>query len=102
MQSILAPSKTMTMERTFPSDLKPRQSHFLKEADEIVAAVKAVGDIAKVMKVSDVIAKRVRGMYDEWGNQAEPALFAYIGDVYRWFYADTLSVQDVQWADKHI
>lgn len=102
MQTILAPSKTMTTERGFPSGLQLRTPYFINEAEKIATAVKTVDDIAGLMQVSDTIARQVRDMYESWNNQTEPALFAYIGDVYRWFYANTLSVQDIQWADKHI
>lgn len=102
MQFILAPSKTMTMTRRYPAGLVATEPHFLMQAKQIVKAVQSIDDMQKTMHVSDAIAKRVVQMYAEWGDQTEPALFAYIGDVYRWFFADTLSATDVQWAQDHL
>lgn len=65
-------------------------------------AVKSSRDLSQVMRVSAAIADRVKHMYETWGDASEPALFAYIGDVYRWFYADTLSVDDIEWAQEHL
>lgn len=102
MQYLLAPSKTMTMTRAYPRVLRTTKPHFEEDAARVVAAVKDVASIARTMQVSESIAARVTSMYGTWGNTTEPALFAYIGDVYRWFYADTLAVDDIRWAQKHL
>lgn len=102
MQYILAPSKTMTMTRSYPRAVKTTSPFFEAEAGLIVDAVKSVQNLAQVMQVSAAIADRVKYMYETWGDLTEPALFAYVGDVYRWFYADTLSVDDIEWAQKHL
>ena len=102
MQILLAPSKTMTMARNVPSGLELRQPYFDKESSEIVDALRQVEDMSKLMHISDSIAARVNEMYQDWGREASPALFAYVGDVYRWFFAETLSVADIKWANDHL
>lgn len=98
MQILLAPSKTMTMEYILPERCEATTPHFMVDARRIVNAIRDQVDIATVMQVSDAIAYNVRVMYDEWGKDQAPALYAYKGDVYRWFFADTLSHDDLEWA----
>src|SRR5687767_6590753 len=100
MQVLLAPSKTMSMAAPdWANAAKPR---FIDEAAVIVDAVRRVEDIERLMHVSAAIAKDVRAMYDQWNQQICPALFAYRGDAYRWFFADTLAPGDLDWAQNHI
>ncbi len=102
MQILLAPSKTMDMGRPYPQDISPTQPHFLEEATRIVAVVRDISDIARIMTVSRSIADKVAEKYLHWGNEKAPAIFAYIGDVYKWFYANTLSTEDLRWAQDHL
>jgi cytoplasmic iron level regulating protein YaaA (DUF328/UPF0246 family) len=102
MQILLAPSKTMDMGRSYPRGILVTQPHFLEEARRIVAAIRGVSDIAHAMVVSQPIADRVTEKYLHWGDRKAPAVFAYIGDVYKWFYADTLSTEELHWAQDHL
>lgn len=102
MQILLAPSKTMDMSRTYPQDIPVTQPHFLEEAAHIVTAIRGISNIARIMTVSQPIAGKVAEKYLYWGDEKAPAVFAYIGDVYRWFYADTLSTEDLRWTQDHL
>ena len=99
---LLAPSKTMTMSRPLLRGVKVQQTHFYKDSAEIVATLRQAEDIVQLMHVSEAIAERVKQMYQDWGKETAPALFAYIGDVYRWFFAETLSIDDITWANDHL
>jgi len=80
------------------------QPVFLAEAQKIVTAMKAFDavDIAKRMKVSRSIAEMTHEKYQQWGETNQPAVYAYKGDVYKGFYADTLSKDDLYWANRHV
>lgn len=100
MQIILAPSKTMVMD--YPKSVAATKPRFINEARLIVDAIREVPDISRLMHVSSDIVKNVRTMYDNWPQTRAPALFAYRGDVYRWFFVDTLTEDDLAWAQHHI
>lgn len=102
MRILLAPSKTMTMTRAVPDGIMVTEPHFNDEAARIVDSIRGRQDIAAVMHVSASIAHDVARMYGKWGSEHAPALFAYVGDVYRWFYADTLSMADMRWANDRL
>jgi len=102
MLFILAPSKTMDFDPVDLQGLQPTTPEFQAEAETIVAAVKATKDIAPVMHISAVLADATRKKYDHWGEKMQPAIYAYVGDVYKGFYARTLTRDDVQWAQEHL
>lgn len=90
------------MSRLYPHAVPVSSPHFLKEATAIVGAICQMDDIANFMHVSQPIADRVTDMYKHWGNEKAPAIFAYVGDVYKGFFADTLSADDLLWAQGHM
>lgn len=76
--------------------------YFSQQAQQIVRTVRENDDIAGTMHVSNAIAERVKVMYKQWGEQTKPSIYAYRGDVYKGFYADTLASDDLVWAQQHI
>ena len=102
MQILLAPSKTMITEYTLPKGCEVTAPHFMPDARRIVRSIRDQADIAALMHVSDTITRTVRTMYDEWGKDQAPALYAYKGDVYRWFFAETLSRDDLEWVQERL
>jgi cytoplasmic iron level regulating protein YaaA (DUF328/UPF0246 family) len=102
MYIIIAPSKTMTMTRPFPRAIPVTTPYFSDDATRIVDAVRHTIDIAQVMHVSEPIAGKVVAMYEKWGSEKAPSAFAYVGDVYKGFFAETLSVEDLRWAQQRM
>lgn len=100
MQVLLAPSKTMKTE--YPDSVVTTNPRFLDQAQLIVNAVNEVKDIEGLMKISPGIAGAVRSAYIHWNQWFAPAIYAYRGDVYRWFFADTLAAADLKWAQEHV
>lgn len=101
MLFILAPSKTMSYglaikggQQTLPE--------FQEDAERIVRVIKSTKDLTSLMKVSSTLAEETRKKYETWGEKTTPAIYSYVGDVYKGFYAKTLSSEDVQWAQKHL
>lgn len=98
---LLAPSKTMN----FPSvgeSIDSTEPLFYTQAEQIVDMVRRVGDVAALMNVSAGIAQKTVQAYERWGDQTNPAIYAYVGDVYKGFFARTLSNENILWAQEHI
>lgn len=102
MLTILAPSKTMDVS-TIQLPIETHTPYFLQQSSMIVAAVKMQPDIATFMKVSSSIASEVVDMYRLWDRSPTKACaFMYKGDVYKGFYASTLSRDDIVWMQDHL
>lgn len=101
MLFILAPSKTMNFG---PSDVKgtPTEPLFQHEAEHVAKLIQKTDKLAELMRISTPLAETVRKKYRDWGKATKPALYTYVGDVYKGFYAHTLSEADVAWAQQHL
>ncbi len=84
------------------ASVRATMPYFSQQAGQIAKAVRKSGDIATLMHVSEAIARRVETMYETWGSQTKSCIYAYRGDVYKGFYADTLGQDDLTWAQEHI
>lgn len=102
MKIILAPSKTMTMSRELPRGCESTAPLFLSKAEELVAALRTTSDMKSHMLMSQAIADSTTKLYEKWGKETSSALLAYVGDVYKGFYAETLSRDDLEWAQQHV
>lgn len=102
MQFILAPSKTMDMSPVDLRGMLPSTPKFQKDAEHIVEVIKATKNLSQLMKISPALAHSTRGKYIAWGEETKSAIFSYVGDVYKGFYATTLTIDDLQWAQQHI
>lgn len=103
MITLLAPSKTMNFEPVaLPPGIVPTVPYFYTDAERIVRSMLAMKDISSVVQASDAIVAKTKAAYEQWGDTTNPAIYAYIGDVYKGFYATTLRADDVRWAQDHI
>ena len=75
---------------------------FYPQARQIVRAVLETKDLRNIMQASDAIVDRTRLSYEQWGAHQNPSVYAYIGDVYKGFFARTLGYDDIRWAQEHI
>lgn len=96
---LLAPSKTMI---PYVFSQPTSQPIFLRDADKIVMTVRSTNDLAGVMHISSTLASEVADKYSRWTGKGTPAILTYRGDVYRWFYAETLDQAALQWAQQHV
>lgn len=103
MLTLLTPSKTMDFTSALPIAVRPTQPLFYDEAQTLRVAVQQLtaSDIQTLMKVSQPLALATQQLY---ANEplAKPALWAYVGDVYKGFQAQTLSVDAAEWAQSHL
>ncbi len=102
MQFILAPSKTMNISPGELRNVVPSMPKFQKDAKHIVDTIRSAKDLAGLMKISAALAQGTRQKYQEWGQGTKPAIFSYVGDVYKGFYATTLTREDLIWAQQHL
>ncbi|BCB75926.1 peroxide stress protein YaaA [Phytohabitans flavus] len=98
-------SKTM---RPPTSGLAPTGTPaLLDRAEELVAHLRAhsPSELARVMKVSDDLAAKVRDLHDEWSTKPDrqaPAAATFVGDIYSGLQVDTFSAADRAYADRHL
>lgn len=64
-------------------------------------------ELADVLKVSDAIAVKEAGFFEEWNAKAvqpqtQPAVFLYDGDVYRTLNAHGMSEKEWSWLNDHL
>ncbi len=88
-----------------PYDIPATTPLFIDDAAKIANALKRLNQkkIQEKMKVSPAIATKVHGMYDDWNEEGEkPALWTYVGDVYKGMKANKLSREDAAWAQGHL
>lgn len=99
---LLAPSKTMNFTPVTGLSLSPTTPFFYTQAERIVDAVRNFADMEVLMSASATIAQRTTETYKIWGDTTNPAIFTYVGDVYKGFFAQTLSNEDIRWAQEHV
>lgn len=102
MLFILAPSKTMDYARATIKGDKLTVPEFREDAERIAQVIKNTKDLSSLMKMSPALAEETRKKYETWGEKTAPAIYSYVGDVYKGFYAKTLTTEDVRWAQKHL
>lgn len=84
------------------STVSPTHPQFYSQAERIVEAVRHTNDLTTLMRVSEGIARKTTLAYENWGRHTNPAIYAYVGDVYKGFFAQTLTEQDIAWAQNHV
>lgn len=106
---LISPAKTLNY-----SDPSPVASYTIPEQLEktqlLIDGLKQLSpeEISNLMKVSDKIAHLNFDRFQEYDidkfnfDEAKQAVFAYQGDVYRGLSADTMTVTQLQFAQKHL
>lgn len=105
MLILLAPSKTMDFTTPLPYDVPVQQPLFLDKSKVIARTIRTLSDveISSLMKVSPAITDRVQKMYDAWQPEGEkPALYTYVGDVFKGMKANQLPKESAKWAEEHL
>lgn len=107
MITIISPAKTLD----FTEDNRVNHSSkpfFLKDAAIIATELKdyAPEEIEKLMGVSPKIAELNYNRYKEWNakekNNIKPAILAFRGDVYQALNVDTLTKENLDFANDHL
>lgn len=107
MITIISPAKTLdfTQDNRIDLHLKPL---FLKEASIIAKEMKSYSpeEIEKLMRISPKLAELNYSRYKEWNKKEidniKPAILAFRGDVYQALNVDTLSKENLDFANDHL
>ena len=108
MLTVISPAKTLDFE-TPPTTRKKTQPRFLAQAGQLVDDARNLSpdDIRALMGVSENIAALNHERFMNWGtpftlDNAKQAVLAFKGDVYTGLEAETLSADQLSFAQKHL
>lgn len=108
MLIVISPAKTLDFESELPR-VRATQPRMLDASAELVERLRDLSakDVASLMKVSDKIAALNVARFQQWSppftrDNARPALFAFMGDVYTGLQARDFSPEDIQYAQQHL
>lgn len=108
MLIVVSPAKTLDYE-TAPTTPTYSQPGFLEHSQSLIEELKklSVQDVAELMKLSDKLASLNVARYESWSPEftaenAKQAVLAFKGDVYTGLDADSLSEEDLQFAQAHL
>ena len=105
---VISPAKTLDFEAAPPSR-KATQPELLSRSSELVADAQHMSpdDIRALMGVSENIAQLNHTRFMNWAtpfslDNAKQAIFAFKGDVYTGLDAETLTLKQLNYAQKHL
>ncbi|HCH23197.1 MAG TPA: peroxide stress protein YaaA [Oceanospirillaceae bacterium] len=105
---VLSPAKTLDFETPAHVDTHT-QPNMLAQSQELIEQLREVSpqELAVLMKLSDKLAALNVARYGSWQqpftqHNAKQSVLAFKGDVYTGLDADTLSSQDLNWAQSHL
>jgi cytoplasmic iron level regulating protein YaaA (DUF328/UPF0246 family) len=102
MITVLAPSKTMNFTPVDSLTISATKPYFHSQALKIVQTIRQIDDLKPLLHASQDIVTRTKLAYEQWGEVTNPSIYAYIGDVYKGFFARTLTADDIIWAQQHM
>jgi len=111
MLYLLSPAKSLDYETPVPEALQPliSQPQFTPQSSELIQLLKTQTptEIAALMDLSEALAELNVARYRAWKprftpNNSKPAVLAFNGDVYEGLQANSLSPEQLQWAQRHV
>lgn len=109
MLFLLSPAKSLDYDTPLPADLPHTQPQFVPDATRLIAVLreKSPQDIASLMSISDPLAALNVARYGAWqprftAANSRQAVMAFNGDVYEGLQAQTLSRDELDWAQQHL
>ncbi|MFW2371676.1 MAG: peroxide stress protein YaaA [Gammaproteobacteria bacterium] len=108
MLIVISPAKTLDY-KTPPKTQTYTTPDYLDQSQILIDRLRLLSslDISELMNVSSKIAELNFDRYEAWQtpfdqDNAKQAVLAFKGDVYTGLDADSLSIQDLQYAQKHL
>lgn len=103
MLVVVSPAKKLNMKPI--NKFTETQPVFSNNVNELVNIARdfTVDDIQKLMDISPKLAELNRERFQDFGNQEKKAAaFAFAGDTYKGLDIETMSSDDILWAQKHL
>lgn len=108
MLIVISPAKTLDFEAPATTH-HHSQPQFLDHSAQLIDQLRtlSVQDVAVLMKLSDKLASLNVARYESWatpfsGDNAKQAVLAFKGDVYTGLDAESLSEEDLLYAQQHL
>lgn len=111
MLFLLSPAKRLDHESLLPADVAALATtpQYTADATALIEVMKAKTplQVAALMDLSDELAALNVARYAAWrprhtAKNSRPAVFAFAGDVYEGLQVETLSLDDLTWAQQHL
>ena len=106
---LLSPAKSLDYDTPVPVDLPSTKPMFMRDAGELIDILKdkAPVQIATLMDLSDKLSSLNVARYQAWrpratSKNAKQAVLAFNGDVYEGLDAESLSNEQLLWAQEHV
>ncbi len=106
---LLSPAKSLDYDTPLPAGLPHTLPAFVPDAQRLIAVLreKSPQEVAALMSISDPLAALNVARYAAWqprfmAANARQAVMAFNGDVYEGLQAQSLSLEDLQWAQQHV
>jgi cytoplasmic iron level regulating protein YaaA (DUF328/UPF0246 family) len=103
MLIVVSPANKMDMDPV--EGVTPTRPSFQAEADELAGVARdlSAGDLQKLMKISDSLARLNADRFRDFGAMDEkPAALAFAGDTYQGLEAASLDADEMAWAQDHL
>ena len=104
MLAVISPAKSLDFDSEIPN-IKQSENRFPEETKRLATGIKNLTKtkLKKIMPVSDSLIELNRGRYAEFFEQPErPAIYAYSGDVYTGFEAQSIGDDAMDFAQNHL
>jgi len=108
MLTVISPAKSLDFESEVPS-VRTTRPRFLSQSQQIIDQIKTLApqDVGSLMKLSDKLAVLNFDRYQAFQTpftkkNARPAVFAFRGDVYQGIDANSMSSEDLTFAQSHL
>ena len=103
MLVVVSPAKKLNMDPV--EGLQSTRPMFQLQADELAGVARdlSVGDLRKLMHISENLAKLNADRFSDFGEMPEKAAaLAFAGDTYQGLEAASLDADEMAWAQDHL